>query len=245
MQIRCKHHAVHLAATPRRLKQYRATVRALALAIVSLIPIPVLAEPGAARWHELRQAFEAGARHGTAWNYGWGSVYGASLAHSIYTLEDTSDSDDRLDAQVSALKSALALADTVLNPQPHAAALERFNQLAVEGSPEALEQAERLRAEIAHEEQRRRQLDARLQPLIVNLIGGLVIALGDDRPKDGAINFATGMLVTELAIWTQPSAAARLGAPEREVSLGIGTTRVDARYGWLASPDRVAVYIKF
>ncbi|WP_166261912.1 hypothetical protein [Marinobacter salicampi] len=198
------------------------------------------------RWHDLRSAFERGASHGTAWSVGWGSVYGISLAHSVYVIQDPSDSEARLDAQVAGVKSALALAETFLSPQPHAEALERFNRLADEGDPEALKQAEQLRAEVAAEERRLRSLDARIRPLVVNLLGGLVIAIGDDRPGDGAISFATGMLVNELTLWSQPRSLSRLGAaPGGELSLQMGRGRLDVQYSWYVSPQQAGLQVRF
>ncbi|SRR5690554_5366801 len=199
-----------------------------------------------ARWAELRRVFEQGEQDARRWSMGWTTAYGLYAALNIAAAEDTDDSEERLDAQVNAVKSTLALANILMTPQPHFAAREDFDDIyANRGAAghAALARAEARRNALARQEQDRRGLSARLGPFAVNLLAGLTIALGDDRPGDGLISFASGMLVNELALRTQPDLATRHQA--QALHLNIGDAVLKLEYEWSMMPNWATLSLRF
>ncbi len=183
------------------------------------------------------ETLERGERQHALWKGSWSAIYGASLAYNAYQSSEASRSATRFDARVGAAKSALALGAVALTPSPYSdqrAALEAGD-------------IDRLRLPNAIDHVSRREADARaprnLVPgTVMNLLGGLIIAVGDNRPADGAISFATGMLSTTLQVFTRPQAVSRaradgrLGAatPHRDIQIAAlpGGGMASLRMGW-------------
>ncbi|PWV75321.1 hypothetical protein, partial [Halomonas sp. A11-A] len=182
-----------------------ASIRRLAAACLAglLLPLPALAQGPDAEWQAYEAALNDGARQAGYWQAGWTTIYAGSLALNTWQASEASSRDDRYDARVGVVKSALALGGMFLDRQPHPAA---SRELAA-GEPGDIDGARALLEAVAAEEQRRRSWEARLGSLAVNTAAGLLIAVGDGRERDGAINFATGMLVSELQLQTQPRQA--------------------------------------
>lgn len=206
---------------------------------------PALAQQGDAgaddEWRMMRSVLAQGASEARRWQYAWAGGYGAATVFYGVRADQASDEDDRYDARVSAVKTALGLADVLLFPQPHVRAERRLQTLEADGR---LDEARALMAEVAAEEQRRRSLRARLGPLLVNLAAGLTIAIDDDRPGDGALNFATGMLVSELRLRTQ-SQAVSSARPAQQFTLRAGGGTLPVRYDWVVTPAMAAVSLRF
>ena len=75
------------------------------------------------QWSEYDDVFEDGARHAHVWQWGWTGIYGTSLAVNAYQSSEANDPDDRFDARVGVVKSALALGGMLTDRQSHPAAL--------------------------------------------------------------------------------------------------------------------------
>jgi len=206
---------------------------------------PALAQQDAGdaanEWRTMRAVLADGARDARLWQSVWAGGYGVATVYYGVRADRADDEDDRYDARVSAVKTALGVADVLLFPQPHARAERRLEALESEGR---LDEARALMAEVAAEEQRRRGLRARLGPLLVNLAAGLTIAIDDDRPGDGALNFATGMLVSELRLRTQSQAVSN-ARPARQFTVRAGGGTLPVRYDWVLTPSMAAVALRF
>lgn len=192
-------------------------------------------------WAAMQATIDEGARQAQQWQYLWGTGYAAAATFYAVKADRSNDADDRYDARVSAVKSLLGLADVLLFPQPHRQAQREFADLRASGDVMG---ARRRIAALAEEEQQRRRLGARTGALLVNLVGGLLIAVEDDRAGDGAINFATGMLVSELRIRTQPTSASRYQAAPA-FTLRAGGASVPVQYQWGLTPDMASVQFRF
>ncbi|MDW5378596.1 hypothetical protein R6258_16885 [Halomonas sp. HP20-15] len=210
-----------------------------------MLSVTAAAQPAAGEWQAYDEALTSGARQATLWRYGWGGVYAASLANNLYQASEADDQDDRFDGRVGAVKSALALGGVITDPQPHPAAHRRLEALAEQGDREALNDARELMRATAAEERARHAWQARLDSLVVNTLGGLAIGVGDDRPRDGLVNFATGMLVGELQIWTQPTQAGAALNRFQPATLSLGDNRLDYQYAWVLTPSQVGVNIRY
>ena len=216
------------------------------LLVLSMLAVPAVAQPSsAAEWDAYDEALTRGERQATLWRYGWGGIYAASLASNIYQASEADDQDDRFDGRVGAVKSALALGGVIANPQPHPTAHRRLEALAERGDGQALAEARELMRATAAEERARYAWRTRLDSLVVNTLGGLAIGVGDDRPRDGLINFATGMLVGELQIWTQPTQAGAALNRFQPATLSLGDNRLDYHYAWVLTPNQVGVNIRY
>tara|TARA_R110002012_G_scaffold79146_3_gene201615 strand:+ start:8862 stop:9545 length:684 start_codon:yes stop_codon:yes gene_type:complete len=189
----------------------------------------------APHWNEYDEVFEEGARHANLWQWGWTGIYGTSLAVNAYQSSEASDSDDRFDARVGVVKSALALGGMLMDRQPHPAALAEYERLKASGE---LSGVQALGLELAQAERERRGWGARVNSLVVNGIAGAVIA-ADGRESDGAINFATGMLVNELQIWTQPNEASSAVNRFQPANLTLGSMTIPGEYALMVSPQQL------
>lgn len=222
---------------------YRSVSRSslTALCLIAALPAEAMPPVEQARLVELEAGFRDGARHDQIWTNTWGAIYGGSAVAYGLVSRNASDADDRFDARVSAVKSALALGNLFLNPQPHRPALQRYRENTA-ANVQRLGVAETLRQELAIKEHERRNLQARVLPFAVNLAAGLTIGVVDDRPEDGAVNFTLGMLVNEIAIRTQPDAMSGFG---NTVTVHIGQQPVELSYRWLVTPDSLALSVFF
>ncbi|MBP5980829.1 MAG: hypothetical protein KA748_11545 [Halomonas sp.] len=186
-------------------------------------------------WAPYDEVFENGARQANLWQWGWTGIYGTSLAVNAYQSSEASDSDDRFDARVGVVKSALALGGMLMDRQPHQAALAEYERLKARGE---LSGVQALGLELAQAERERRGFGARVGSLIVNGIAGGVIA-ADGRESDGAINFATGMLVNELQIWTQPNQASSAINRFQPARVSLGPVSLEGEYALMVSPQQI------
>ena len=187
----------------------------------------------------LGETLEAGARHQHRWQAAWLTGYGVATAYYLYDADQTDDREDRYDARVSAIKTTLAFADVLLFPPSHA---RRWRELDPgDGSPPDLQAARNAMAALEIEEMRRAHWRSRLGPLLVNAAGGLAIGVSDNRPGDGWVNFATGMLVSEIRIRTEPRNASRYQAR----ALRIGDQQISYIPQWWLTPASAGVVVHF
>ncbi|WP_447956908.1 hypothetical protein [Vreelandella sp. EE7] len=203
-------------------------------ALVCAFALPVHAQ-STNDWAQYDEVFENGARQANLWQWGWTGVYATSLAVNAYQSSEASDRDDRYDARVGAVKSALALGGMLTDRQPHPAALERYERLKASGE---LSGVQALGLELAQAERARRGLGARVSSLVVNGLAAGVIA-ADGRGDDAAINFASGMLVNELQIWTQPSQASSAINRFQPAQVSLGPITLKGEYALTLAPHQV------
>lgn len=206
----------------------------LLCALLGAVVLPAQAQTSD-EWAGYDDVFERGASQANVWQWGWTGIYGASLAVNAYQSSEASDSDDRFDARVGVVKSALALGGMLMDRQPHPAALAEYERLKASGE---LSGVQALGIELAQAERERRGFGARVGSLIVNGIAGGVIA-ADGRERDGAVNFATGMLVNELQIWTQPNQASSAINRFQPARVSLGPISLEGEYALMVSPQQI------
>ena len=207
---------------------------ATTLVITLSVSLHAQAQTGG-QWSEYDDVFEDGARHANIWQWGWTGIYATSLAVNAYQSSEASDPDDRFDARVGVVKSALAVGGMLTDRQPHPAALAEYQRLKASGD---LSGVQALGLQLAQAERERRGWDARVSSLVVNGMVGAVIA-ADGRESDGAINFATGMLVNELQIWTQPNQASSAINRFQPANLSLGPITITGEYALHVAPQQV------
>lgn len=186
-------------------------------------------------WTAYDEVFERGANYSAWWEAGWTGIYAASFAIDAYQSSEASSRDDRFDARVGVVKSALALGGMLIDRQPHRAALVEYERLKARGE---LSGVQALGLALAQAERERRGFDARISSLVVNSLAGAVIA-ADGRERDGAVNFATGMLINELQIWTQPNQASNAINRFQPARFSVGPVTLNGEYALLVSPQQI------
>lgn len=209
-------------------------------ALLLFVSSLALAQQSTQEYQAYEDALARGERHANVWQYGWAGIYATTLAVNVYQASEASDRDDRYDARVGVVKSALALAGTLRDRQPHPAAYRELR----EGDGN-IESARKLLHAVAEEERQRRSLEARLGSLLVNTASGLLIGLGDGRGRDGAINFATGMLVSELQLQTQPRQATAAINRFQPVRVSLGDMHLEGEYALLVTPNQLGVALRY
>ncbi|MCC5811520.1 MAG: hypothetical protein JJU06_14210 [Ectothiorhodospiraceae bacterium] len=198
---RPEHHA-----PPQRRTRGCTTVLALALA---LLASPVAAAYTAdTRWQNFRAALQQGDRNHGFWRGGWTAFHTGGLGLALYQSVEGDRSADRFDGRVSAVKSALALGGLALSPSPYGPARQELVGLQQRGD-RALPEAERMMHAMSHRERQQLSLRSQASSIGVNLAAGAIIAIGDGRPRDGAANAATGLLVTTVQTLTRPRTVSR------------------------------------
>ena len=215
-------------------------LRVLFAAVPLMLALPAQAQP-ADDWAAYDEVFESGAQQAHVWQWGWTGVYATSLAYNAYQSSEASDPDDRFDARVGVVKSALALGGMLTDRQPHPAALAEYERLKAQGD---LSGVQALGLSLAQAERERRGLEARVGSLVVNTVAGAVIA-ADGRERDGAMNFATGMLINELQIWTQPHQATRAINRFQPARVSLGPLTLEGEYALLVSPEQIGAVWRY
>ncbi|TNH15311.1 hypothetical protein [Halomonas sp. BL6] len=205
-----------------------------------MLALPAQAQP-ADDWAAYDEVFESGAQQANVWQRGWTGVYATSLAYNAYQSSEASDPDDRFDARVGVVKSALALGGMLTDRQPHPAALAEYERLKAQGD---LSGVQALGLSLAQAERERRGLEARVGSLVVNTVAGAVIA-ADGRERDGAMNFATGMLINELQIWTQPHQATRAINRFQPARVSLGPLTLEGEYALVVSPEQIGAVWRY
>lgn len=206
----------------RRRNQHVVGFLSVLLCLILALPRPAVAED--ARWDAFREALETGHRHHNLWRGSWAAYYTGGLGYNLYQASESDRSATRFDARIGAIKSTLALGVLALTPSPYRTPLGRLEQL--EGrrhaDPDgAMRDAEALMRETARGENRRRSPSNLWGPVVVNLLGGAIIAFGDNRPDDGAISAATGLLSSSLQLATRPNSVNRARRAGRLEAAGI------------------------
>ena len=190
-------------------------------------------------------ALRGGADQARYWQWGWSAFYGGSSAYSLVHARDTDDPEERYDDYINATKAALGLAGTLLFAPSHCDAYRQYHAMDDKASPEARAATRILIAGLAEEEARQRRWQSRLGGLIVNGLAGLAIGVEDNRPGDGWVNFATGMLTTELNVRTRPDTATAFLEREPDFLLKANGAALPIYVDWAVGPMFASVEIRY
>jgi hypothetical protein len=145
------------------------------------------------------------------WWYGWVGGYSALTVAQTTVLFVTPDTNLKQTMGVGAVESLLGLVGVLFTPLESKTAADSLRALpdtSREERENKLPVAERLLRESAGDEAFGRSWVTHALGFAVNLTGGLVIWQGFHQTwLDGLLNFALGMAITEVQIFTQPTRA--------------------------------------
>lgn len=151
----------------------------------------------------LEERLDAGRTTALVWQHGWSVGFAAGAIGNTAAAITADDGDERVAGIVDAVKASGGLAQQLLNPLPARLGADR-----VRGQPGATREQRlalgesQLQVNAARAEERW-SLGRHLQVLAVNAIGGgVILAFGDSR--DALVSAASGILIGEANIWSQP-----------------------------------------
>lgn len=140
------------------------------------------------------------------WYYGWTAL---SMGQFVWALA-TPDKGTRVDMAVGAAASTLGVIPLGILPFPARTAPRSLARMPV-SSPEErrrkLAYAEHLLESASADEKLRRSWVNHATSIGVSVAVGLVLGIGYERPRTGLLNALGGIALSEIQIWTMPTAA--------------------------------------
>ena len=176
--------------------------------IFMILPAEAASTAKTERLNFIQQSFNKTEQNSRLWQNGWFSIFtGVTVLNGIaYT--QTEGSHNRYDRATGFTTSLLGAADMLLNPmQTHNYA----GQLAaMPDDNEEQQQAKLLQAEAwlsaaASRERYERSFTSHALSTLVNGLAGLAVAYDDKSPDDGWMTFISGVIASEVKIYTAPT----------------------------------------
>ena len=163
----------------------------------------------------IQKALDDGAGNSKLWQYGWTGFYAAvTTAEAINAADKDGDTDDekeeRFDSTVNATTSFLGFGSMLFDPlKTHSAArnLKIIPETTREEQVLKLAAAEQCLTDAAKRQKSGRSWQTHALAGLVNILAGIAVATDNDRDDDGLVMFATGMVVSEIQIFTMPTQA--------------------------------------
>ena len=184
----------------------RAVLRFVLALSVALVVVP---SRGAAAAESDAHTLARDSTLNKRWYFGWLAFLGAATGVNATLWATSGDPDQRAQARMGTIIGGIgivaqgvfappALLATLPEVDPDASDAERSAALAARAD---------LLARRADAEAFGRSVLAHLGGIVLNGAGGLYLWLHDDLPARAAFLFGSGVLVSELIIWTQPTTA--------------------------------------
>ncbi len=148
----------------------------------------------------IQNNFSANAQHSRYWQNGWLTIFGASAVVHAGIWDQSGSNKESYNAKVTAITSTIATVDMLLNPMKSHKYADQLNN-----SDIGLTQAEDWLEKAAKREQYERSLTNHLLSGLVNGLAGLAVGRDDGRKGDGWFTFASGMIASEVKIFTSPT----------------------------------------
>lgn len=149
----------------------------------------------------IKQSFQQNKTHSQYWQNGWTGFFAASTVVHAAIWGRTSSHSEAYDAKMTVITSGLGLADTLINPMKSHVYAEKLTKTEV-----SLPQAEQWLSQAAARERYERSFMSHFLSGAVNGLAAAAIAFDDKRKNDAIMSFVTGMLVSEVKIFTSPTA---------------------------------------
>ena len=144
--------------------------------------------------------FNTIATHSRYWQNGWLTLFSGSALVHAGIWDQTGSQKERFNAKVTVITSTLGAADMLINPMKSHKYAEQLSEANV-----SLSQAESWLEAAAKREQYERSLTNHLLSGLVNGLAGLAVAKDSDSNSDGVMTFLSGMIATEVKIFTSPT----------------------------------------
>lgn len=158
----------------------------------------------------IEHSLESGTVAADRWWYGWYAGWSALTVGEVVFALAATDRGFRVDSAVGAVSCSLGvipLGFLPFVPRTAAASLRTLPGTSPAERRRKLAAGEHLLRSAADTEALGRSWLTHTLGISVSIAAGLVLALGYERPVTGTINALTGVALTELQIFTQPTAA--------------------------------------
>lgn len=191
-----------------------------------------------AKLHFLQQQFDRSADYSRLWQDGWFGLFAGITAVNGIAYTQTDGEHNKYDRVVGFTTSFLGAADMLLNPvKTHDFAADLA---AMPGNDSNARRAKRIQAEqwlnaAAEREIYEQSLLNHVLAGAINGLAGLAVAYDDKRPGDGWMTFVSGMIASEVKIYSAPQAM--IAARKQYVDGNIETTaaKSDSAYWQIAA----------
>ncbi len=186
----------------------------------------------------LQQQFDNSADHSRLWQNGWFGLFAGVTAVNGIAYTQTDGEHNKYDRVVGFTTSFLGAADMLLNPmETHnfaddLAAMPTTDNNARQAK---LAQAEQWLNTAAEREIYERSLLNHVLAGLVNGLAGLAVAYDDKRPADGWMTFASGMIASEVKIYTAPQTMTEAREQYRNGNLESAAAKSDTAYWQVAA----------
>jgi hypothetical protein len=172
--------------------------------------VPVSDSLAAVRLKEIQKLLHKDKSNAQYWWYGWLAGYSAATVGQgmVYFLTDNNATkqDMALGSATTLLGALGQLVTPLIPPGSSPGDLKNISDVEI-NNPGYYEE---LLKELSHREKDGRSWKMHAVTGLVNLGSGLITWRGFHRTfKDGAINFALNMVITEAQIWSQPTSAVK------------------------------------
>lgn len=155
----------------------------------------------------IQQHFDQEAEHAHLWQHGWLGLFAGVATLQGIAYSQTENEPNLTDRAVGFTTSFLGAADLLLNPlntHKYAEQLAAMPATTTEQQTAKREQAEQWLQAIAKREAYEQSWVNHLLSGLVNGIAGAVVANEGDRKTDGWLTFASGVIASEIKIYTAP-----------------------------------------
>lgn len=184
----------------------------------------------------LQQQFNSSADHSRLWQNGWFGLFTGVTAVNGIAYTQTEGEHNKYDRAVGFTTSFLGAADMLLNPMQTHHFAGQLAAMQENGNHQAtLAQAEQWLNAAAEREIYEQSLLNHVLAGLVNGLAGLAVAYDDKRPADGWMTFATGMIASEVKIYTAPQTMTAAREQYRNGNLGAVTAISDSPYWQVAA----------
>jgi len=186
----------------------------------------------------LQQQFDNSADHSRLWQNGWFGLFAGFTAVNGIAYTQTDGEHNKYDRVVGFTTSFLGAADMLLNPmETHnfaddLAAMPTTDNNARQAK---LAQAEQWLNTAAEREIYERSLLNHVLAGLVNGLAGLAVAYDDKRPADGWMTFASGMIASEVKIYTAPQTMTEAREQYRNGNFEAAAAKSDTAYWQVAA----------
>ena len=208
------------------------------LTLLSLLSCTAVQADEQAKLAFLQQQFDNSASHSRLWQDGWFGLFAGVTALNGIAYTQTDGEHNKYDRAVGFTTSFLGAADMLLNPmQTHRFAEDLKAMPETDNTARQLKlaQAEQWLNTAAEREIYEQSLLNHFLAGLVNGLAGLAVAYDDKRPADGWMTFATGMIASEVKIYTSPQTMTAAREQYHNGNLEAATAKSDAPYWQVAA----------
>ncbi|MFT6028934.1 MAG: hypothetical protein ACI8O8_000665 [Oleiphilaceae bacterium] len=162
------------------------------------------------RYQIIKNSLENEQQKSYWWQHGWETAYGISSLTQAAKAFDADNSDDEIRFGVGAAKSAIAFGFILTNPLP-ALNIDKFEAEPALSRAEKISRLERAEKRIQIRAQRADNIHTWARhgsAIVFNILTSSIISIyGND--KDAITSAVSGIIASEVNIWTQPSGVSK------------------------------------